>query len=109
MACLQDLEDTTGSWELYGQEDKKRYPSLQDDFFKRAAGPLTRRESIFAFTFAGAQCFLSQALPNLLFLCQAMRVVHATEDSSQARDVAACCQALPDPEKLDDCLVDVVR
>ncbi len=52
---IQDLEDTTGSWELYGQEDEKRYPSLQAEFFNRAAAPLTRRESLLAFTFVGAQ------------------------------------------------------
>ncbi|CAL8464043.1 g3578 [Coccomyxa elongata] len=50
---LDDLEDTTGSWELYGQEDEKRYPSLQAEFFNRAAAPLTRRESLLAFTFVG--------------------------------------------------------
>ncbi|CAK0786231.1 hypothetical protein CVIRNUC_009444 [Coccomyxa viridis] len=50
---LDDLEDTTGSWELYGQEDEKRYPSMQAEFFNRAAAPLTRRESILAFTFVG--------------------------------------------------------
>ena len=50
---MQDLEDTTGSWELYGQEDEKRYPSMQAEFFNRAAAPLTRRESILAFTFVG--------------------------------------------------------
>lgn len=50
---MQDLEDTTGSWELYGQEDEKRYPSLQADFFNRAAAPLTRRSSLLAFTFVG--------------------------------------------------------
>ena len=54
LACLQDLEDTTGSWELYGQEDERRYPSLQAEFFNRAAAPLTRRSSILAFTFVGA-------------------------------------------------------
>ncbi len=54
MSGVQDLEDTTGSWELYGQEDEKRYPSLQAEFFNRAAAPLTRRESLLAFTFVGA-------------------------------------------------------
>ena len=53
---MQDLEDTTGSWELYGQEDEKRYPSMQAEFFNRAAAPLTRRESILAFTFVGEPC-----------------------------------------------------
>ena len=51
---MQDLEDTTGSWELYGQEDEKRYPALQAEFFDRAAAPLTRRESIISFTAVSA-------------------------------------------------------
>ena len=50
----QDLEDTTGSWELYGTDDNRRYPSLQNEFFERAAAPLTRRESALAFIFTGA-------------------------------------------------------
>lgn len=49
----QDLEDTTGSWELYGTDDNRRYPSLQNEFFERAAAPLTRRESALAFIFTG--------------------------------------------------------
>ena len=52
-SALQDLEDTTGSWELYGQEDEKRYPSLQAEFFNRAAAPLTRRESLLTLSFVG--------------------------------------------------------
>jgi hypothetical protein len=36
---VQDLEDTTGSWELYGTDDDRRYPSLQNEFFERAARP----------------------------------------------------------------------
>ena len=51
---MQDLEDTTGSWELYGTDDDRRYPSLQNEFFERAAAPLTRRGSTLAFIFAGA-------------------------------------------------------
>eukprot|EP00887_Chlorella_sp_A99_P002891 scaffold6.g2891.t1 len=41
---LNDLENTIGSWDLYGQEDKNRYNGLQSEFFERAAGGLTRRE-----------------------------------------------------------------
>jgi len=41
---MQDLENTIGSWDMYGQEDKSRYNSLQSEFFERAAGGLTRRE-----------------------------------------------------------------
>eukprot|EP00208_Stichococcus_sp_RCC1054_P002792 CAMPEP_0206139398 /NCGR_PEP_ID=MMETSP1473-20131121/5824_1 /ASSEMBLY_ACC=CAM_ASM_001109 /TAXON_ID=1461547 /ORGANISM="Stichococcus sp, Strain RCC1054" /LENGTH=136 /DNA_ID=CAMNT_0053533175 /DNA_START=62 /DNA_END=472 /DNA_ORIENTATION=+ len=54
---LDDLENTVGSWEMYGVEDDKRYPNLQAEFFERAAGPLTRREAIYSFlavSFAGA-------------------------------------------------------
>lgn len=48
----QDLENTAGSWDLYGQQDERRYPGLQAEFFERAAGPLTRRESVYAFVAA---------------------------------------------------------
>jgi len=41
---LQDLENTIGSWDMYGQEDQKRYNGLQSEFFERAASGLTRRE-----------------------------------------------------------------
>ena len=50
---LQDLENTAGSWDLYGQQDERRYPGLQAEFFERAAAPLTRRESVYAFVTAG--------------------------------------------------------
>ncbi|KAK9834092.1 hypothetical protein WJX74_003767 [Apatococcus lobatus] len=50
---LDDLEDTAGSWDLYGQEDTKRYPGIQAEFFERAAGPLTRRNAILGFMAAG--------------------------------------------------------
>ena len=43
-AALQDLENTIGSWDLYGQEATARYNSLQSEFFERAASGLTRRE-----------------------------------------------------------------
>jgi photosystem I subunit VI len=56
---LQDLENTVGSWEMYGVEDSKRYPDIQSEFFERAAGPLTRRESVFSFLALGE-------LPQLL-------------------------------------------
>lgn len=41
---MQDLENTIGSWDMYGKEDKARYNGLQSEFFERAAGGLTRRE-----------------------------------------------------------------
>lgn len=41
---LQDIDNTIGSWDMYGQEDKARYNGLQSEFFERAAGGLTRRE-----------------------------------------------------------------
>lgn len=52
---LQDLENTIGSWELYGHEEKARYPSIQGEFFQRAAAGLTRREYLLAFV-AGCEC-----------------------------------------------------
>jgi len=45
----QDLENTTGSWDMYGVDDKKRYPGLQEEFFNRASGPISRRESLNGF------------------------------------------------------------
>lgn len=50
---LNDLENTLGSWDLYGQESDKRYNELQAEFFERAAAPLTRRESVLAFIALG--------------------------------------------------------
>jgi len=52
-SALQDLENTVGSWDMYGVEESKRYPGLQAEFFERAAAPLTRRESIVSFIAAG--------------------------------------------------------
>ena len=49
----QDLENTVGSWDMYGVEESKRYPGLQAEFFERAAAPLTRRESIVSFIATG--------------------------------------------------------
>jgi hypothetical protein len=31
------MESTTGSWDLYGVQDTKRYASLQSTFFEKAA------------------------------------------------------------------------
>ena len=50
---LQDLENTAGSWDLYGQEDRKRYPDLQAEFFQRAAQPVSRRDTVLGFVGAG--------------------------------------------------------
>lgn len=50
---LQDLENTAGSWDLYGQEDRKRYPDLQAEFFQRAAQPVSRRDSVLGFVGVG--------------------------------------------------------
>lgn len=50
---LQNLEDTVGNWELYGNDDPKRYPALQNEFFERAVKPLERREVLAALLFLG--------------------------------------------------------
>ena len=42
-------QNTTGSWNLYGQDDKARYPESQAEFFERAGANLARRESLLAF------------------------------------------------------------
>lgn len=46
---LDDLENTTGTWDRYGSDDPKRYPDQQAEFFERAAEPLARREIMFTF------------------------------------------------------------
>mmetsp|Transcript_18886 Transcript_18886/g.64315 ORF Transcript_18886/g.64315 Transcript_18886/m.64315 type:complete len:131 (+) Transcript_18886:51-443(+) len=46
---LGDVEATTGSYTMYGVEESKRYPEQQNEFFERAAGSLTRRESMYSF------------------------------------------------------------
>lgn len=43
---LNDLENTTGSWDMYGQDSDKRYPTLQNEFFERAGDALSRREAL---------------------------------------------------------------
>lgn len=50
---LQDLENSAGSWDLYGTEDERRYPGLQAEFFQRAAAPLRRREALLGFVGVG--------------------------------------------------------
>jgi hypothetical protein len=44
----QDIENTAGSWDMYGVADERRYPGLQAEFFERAAAPVARREAILA-------------------------------------------------------------
>jgi len=64
-ACVgllqQDLENTTGSWDLYGQDSDKRYPAMQNEFFNRAGDILKRREALRGFV-ALCECHL-QLLP----------------------------------------------
>lgn len=38
---LEDMDNTVGSWARYADDDPKRYPALQEEFFERAAAPLT--------------------------------------------------------------------
>lgn len=45
----QDMENTTGSWDMYGVDDKKRYPDNQSKFFTQAADILSRREALRGF------------------------------------------------------------
>jgi photosystem I subunit VI len=51
---LNDLENTIGSWDMYGQDSTQRYNSLQSEFFTRAAGGLTRREYLLGLCALGA-------------------------------------------------------
>ncbi len=40
------MENTTGSWDMYGQDSDKRYPAMQAEFFNRAGAALGRREAL---------------------------------------------------------------
>merc|ERR1712124_178952 len=46
---LDDLENTVGSWEMYGSDSKDRYPAIQEEFFDRACQGLSRRGAMFTF------------------------------------------------------------
>ncbi|KAL4440732.1 hypothetical protein ABPG77_000441 [Micractinium sp. CCAP 211/92] len=56
---LNDLENTIGSWDMYGQEDKNRYNGLQSEFFERAASGLTRREYLLGLVSLGGAGILA--------------------------------------------------
>lgn len=51
--CAQDLENSTGSWDMYGQDSDKRYPGMQAEFFERAGDVLKRREALRGFVALG--------------------------------------------------------
>ena len=69
LTCLQDLENSAGSWDLYGTEDERRYPGLQAEFFQRAAAPLRRREALFGFVGVGEHLTVAAArLATVLWL-----------------------------------------
>lgn len=70
--CAQDLENTVGAWDMYGQEDSKRYPDMQNEFFERAAGSLASRTAMMRFLFLGVPpntfLFMLSLLPLTPFL-----------------------------------------
>ncbi len=77
LGVLQDLENSAGSWDLYGTEDERRYPGLQAEFFQRAAAPLRRREAILGFVGIGksdVSCLFSVHV-GLAILCPG---IHST-------------------------------
>merc|ERR1712216_411992 len=46
---LTDIENTVGSWDMYGQDAKDRYPAIQNEFFNRAGQALKRRDAMLSF------------------------------------------------------------
>ncbi len=62
---LQDLENTVGSWDMYGQDAKARYNGLQSEFFERAAGGLTRREYLLAVVGLGEWAEMEWLCPSI--------------------------------------------
>jgi photosystem I subunit VI len=65
--AVQDLENTVGSWDMYGQEDTKRYPDMQNEFFERAATGLDSRGAMLRFCALGTRC--PMLLPNTYYSC----------------------------------------
>merc|ERR1719386_168521 len=56
---LDDMENTVGSWEMYGEDGKERYPALQEEFFIRAGQALNRRTAMSTFlTMSGTAAIL---------------------------------------------------
>ncbi|KAG2496767.1 hypothetical protein HYH03_005175 [Edaphochlamys debaryana] len=57
------MENTTGSWDMYGVDEKKRYPDNQSKFWIQATDILSRRDSLRAFlTLASAGAVLTYGL-----------------------------------------------
>ena len=52
-AHMQDIENTSGSWDMYGLEEGVKYPVSQEEFFKRASFGLARREALLGFIALG--------------------------------------------------------
>merc|ERR1711916_332870 len=50
---LNDIENTSGSWVMYGLEEGVKYPVSQEEFFKRASFGLARREALLGFIALG--------------------------------------------------------
>ncbi|WZN66185.1 subunit VI of photosystem I reaction centre [Chloropicon roscoffensis] len=50
---LNDIENTSGSWDMYGMEEGVKYPVSQEEFFKRASFGLARREALLGFIALG--------------------------------------------------------
>merc|ERR1712157_137182 len=50
---LDDIENTSGSWDMYGLDEGVKYPVSQADFFERATFGLARREALLGFIALG--------------------------------------------------------
>jgi len=57
---LEDIENTSGSWDMYGTDVEKRYPDLQNEFFERAGTGIARREALLGIVALGKPVFLPQ-------------------------------------------------
>ena len=66
---MQDLENTVGAWDLYGVDDAKRYPDIQNEFFERATSGLNNRGAMLRFLAVGAPPALLLLLHSLSQVC----------------------------------------
>lgn len=66
---------------MYGVDEKKRYPGLQEEFFNRAVDPISRRESLNAFV-ALSECCVSVSLTCLTLMHHMPRMVPSGSGST---------------------------
>ncbi|KAG0560195.1 hypothetical protein M758_10G156900 [Ceratodon purpureus] len=67
---LGEIDNTTGNWDLYGNDDPNRYNGFQNKFFETFAGAFTKRGLLLKFLVLGGATTIgylgSTSSPSLL-------------------------------------------